>query len=72
MALKGIKVVELAGLAPSPFCGMILADFGASVIFLVTVSRRMPKAVSGASSALLATNSLESLWVKILKITIKI
>ncbi|XP_072765288.1 alpha-methylacyl-CoA racemase [Anoplolepis gracilipes] len=32
MALKGIKVVELAGLAPGPFCGMILADFGASVI----------------------------------------
>ena len=32
MALKSIKVIELAGLAPSPFCGMILADFGASVI----------------------------------------
>ncbi|KAG5313731.1 AMACR racemase, partial [Acromyrmex insinuator] len=32
MALKGIKVVELAGLAPGPFCGMILAEFGASVI----------------------------------------
>jgi len=31
MALKGIKVVELAGLAPSPVCGMILADYGASV-----------------------------------------
>ena len=32
MALKGVKVIELAGLAPSPFCGMILADYGASVI----------------------------------------
>ncbi|XP_075213378.1 alpha-methylacyl-CoA racemase isoform X2 [Lycorma delicatula] len=32
MALRGIKVVELAGLAPAPFCGMILSDFGASVI----------------------------------------
>lgn len=32
MALKGIKVLELAGLAPGPFCGMILADFGASII----------------------------------------
>lgn len=32
MALKGIKVLELAGLAPGPYCGMILADFGASVI----------------------------------------
>ncbi|XP_020710028.2 alpha-methylacyl-CoA racemase [Athalia rosae] len=32
MPLKGIKVLELAGLAPVPFCGMILSDFGASVI----------------------------------------
>jgi alpha-methylacyl-CoA racemase len=32
MALRGIRVVEMAGLAPAPFCGMILADFGASVI----------------------------------------
>lgn len=32
MPLKNIKVLELAGLAPAPFCGMILADFGASVI----------------------------------------
>ena len=32
MALKGVKVVELAGMAPSPFCGMILSDYGASVI----------------------------------------
>lgn len=32
MALKGIKVLELAGLAPGPFCGMMLAEFGASVI----------------------------------------
>ena len=30
-ALAGIRVVELAGLAPAPFCGMILADFGALV-----------------------------------------
>ncbi|XP_067001911.1 alpha-methylacyl-CoA racemase isoform X1 [Anabrus simplex] len=32
MALKGLQVIELAGLAPAPFCGMVLADFGASVI----------------------------------------
>jgi len=32
MALKGLKVIEMAGLAPAPFCGMILADFGADVI----------------------------------------
>ena len=31
-ALEGIRVVEMAGLAPAPFCGMILADFGAEVV----------------------------------------
>ncbi|KAG5878891.1 hypothetical protein JTB14_031549 [Gonioctena quinquepunctata] len=32
MALKGIKVLELSGLLPVPYCGMVLADFGASII----------------------------------------
>ena len=32
MPLKGIKVLELSGLAPGPFCGMVLGDFGATVI----------------------------------------
>ncbi|CAG9784270.1 unnamed protein product [Diatraea saccharalis] len=31
MALKGVKVIEIQGLAPGPFCGAILADFGADV-----------------------------------------
>ncbi len=31
-ALQGIRIVEMAGLAPAPFCGMILADFGADVV----------------------------------------
>lgn len=40
MALKGVRVVELAGLAPAPFCGMILADFGATVIRVDRVRSR--------------------------------
>eukprot|EP00057_Strongylocentrotus_purpuratus_P034272 XP_794568.1 PREDICTED: alpha-methylacyl-CoA racemase isoform X1 [Strongylocentrotus purpuratus] len=32
MALAGLKVIEIAGLAPVPHAGMILADFGAQVI----------------------------------------
>jgi len=32
LPLKGVRVLELAGLAPAPFCGMVLADFGADVI----------------------------------------
>ena len=30
--LKGLKVIEMAGIGPAPFCGMILADMGADVI----------------------------------------
>lgn len=30
--LTGIKVIELAGIGPGPFCGMMLADMGAQVI----------------------------------------
>jgi alpha-methylacyl-CoA racemase len=30
--LAGIRVVELGGLGPGPFCGMLLADLGAEVI----------------------------------------
>jgi alpha-methylacyl-CoA racemase len=30
--LHGIRIVELAGIGPGPFCGMMLADHGAEVI----------------------------------------
>ena len=30
--LAGVRVVEVAGIGPGPFCGMILADFGADVV----------------------------------------
>ncbi|MFT5579172.1 MAG: alpha-methylacyl-CoA racemase [Paraglaciecola psychrophila] len=30
--LQGIKVIELAGIGPGPFCGMLLSDMGAEVI----------------------------------------
>ena len=36
--LEGIKVIEMAGLAPSPYCGMLLADFGAQVVVVDRIS----------------------------------
>jgi alpha-methylacyl-CoA racemase len=30
--LTGVRIIELAGLGPGPFCGMMLADHGADVI----------------------------------------
>src|SRR5882762_9495424 len=32
--LHGIRIVEIAGIGPAPFCGMMLADHGAEVIVL--------------------------------------
>ena len=45
--LAGIKVVELAGIGPGPFAGMLLADMGAEVISVERASdpkkRRQPE-----------------------------
>ncbi|MGH3650938.1 MAG: CaiB/BaiF CoA transferase family protein [Acidimicrobiia bacterium] len=30
--LQGLVIIELAGLGPAPFCGMVLADLGAEVV----------------------------------------
>src|SRR5512134_2214783 len=32
--LEGVRVVEIAGLGPGPFCGMLLADLGAEVVLV--------------------------------------
>ena len=32
--LKGIRIVEFAGVGPAPFCAMLLADMGAEIISL--------------------------------------
>ncbi|MBL8589258.1 MAG: CoA transferase [Methylobacteriaceae bacterium] len=31
-ALAGVKVIEIAGMGPTPFCGMLLGDMGADVL----------------------------------------
>ena len=30
--LKGLQIIEIAGIGPAPFCGMVLSDLGANVI----------------------------------------
>jgi alpha-methylacyl-CoA racemase len=41
--LEGLKVIEMAGLAPSPYCGMLLADFGARVVVVDRLSKGGPE-----------------------------
>jgi alpha-methylacyl-CoA racemase len=38
--LDGINVIEMAGYAPAPYCGMILSDFGARVVLVDRILRR--------------------------------
>ena len=30
--LEGVRIIEISGIGPGPFCGMLLADMGAEVI----------------------------------------
>ena len=39
--LTGIKIIELAGIGPGPFCGMMLSDMGAEVIRIDRPGGRM-------------------------------
>jgi alpha-methylacyl-CoA racemase len=47
--LAGIRVVELAGLGPAPFCGMVLADMGAEVVKVGRADAK-PQPVGGSGS----------------------
>jgi len=49
--LRGVRVVEFAGIGPGPFCGMLLADLGADVVRIDRRGRRggLLGAVGGTS-----------------------
>lgn len=51
--LAGMQVVEVVGLGPGPFCGMLLSDMGAEVI---AVDR--PSAAEAADTSKPATNAM--------------
>ena len=45
--LQGLKVIEMEGLGPAPFCAMMLADMGAQVIRVERPPSGQPKIVDG-------------------------
>lgn len=51
--LAGVKILEIAGIGPGPFCGMILADLGADV---VVVDRAVPNSENADLGAAAITN----------------
>lgn len=67
MALAGIRVLELAGLAPAPFCGMILSDFGASVIRVDRTRAGMAVDTQGRGKRSVAINLKTAAGVSLLK-----
>ncbi|MGB2287785.1 MAG: CoA transferase, partial [Porticoccaceae bacterium] len=42
--LSGVKIIEMEGIGPGPFCGMQLADMGAEVILIQRPSPEGTKA----------------------------
>ncbi|XP_064410184.1 alpha-methylacyl-CoA racemase isoform X1 [Latimeria chalumnae] len=67
MALAGIRVLEIAGLAPAPFCGMILADFGAKVVKVDRTRTSMTVDVQARGKRSIALNLKTSEGATILK-----
>nr|XP_054756603.1 alpha-methylacyl-CoA racemase-like [Lytechinus pictus] len=57
MALAGLKVIEIAGLAPVPHAGLILADFGARVIRVDRLAQMSDKLSRGKLSVALNLKS---------------
>jgi alpha-methylacyl-CoA racemase len=45
--LSGVRVVEFAGLGPTPFCGMLLSDLGADVVRIDRPQPLRPPAAPG-------------------------
>ena len=52
--LSGITVLEIAGIGPGPFCGMMLADMGADVIRIDRADRVRPRTGDAPSKDILA------------------
>ena len=58
--LKGLRVVELQGIGPGPFCGMMLADMGAE---LIRVDRSASKGKDANKYDVLARGRKVSPWI---------
>ena len=47
-ALSGLTIIEMAGIGPGPFAGMMLADHGAEVIRVDRPGRQSPESLRSA------------------------
>ena len=61
--LAGLKVIEMVGLGPAPFCAMLLADMGAEVIRIDRPP--VPPARSACRRALTSWPAVGARWSSI-------
>lgn len=48
--LAGVRILEIAGLGPGPFCGMLLADLGADVVVVDRLEHNSENIALGAAA----------------------
>ena len=62
--LEGVRILELAGIGPAPFCGMMLADHGADVIRIDRPGGSDPMGLSEERDVLLRSRRTMTLDLK--------
>src|SRR5574343_1356195 len=61
--LKGLRVIEMAGIGPGPFCGMLLADMGAEVTLLERGGGTFASQLFGGGRKAVANRGKKSLCI---------
>lgn len=61
--LTGVKVLEIAGIGPGPFCGMLLADMGAKVTLLERAGGTFASQLFGGGRKAVANRGKRSLCI---------
>lgn len=64
--LSGVKVIEIQGLGPAPFCGMMLADMGADVISVTRLGSQLRQQISERGKRSIALNLKQPKGIELL------
>ncbi|WP_444984841.1 CaiB/BaiF CoA transferase family protein [Halomonas mongoliensis] len=64
--LNGVKVIEIQGLGPAPFCGMMLADMGADVVSVTRLDSGGGQRVSERGKRSIALNLKQPRGIELL------
>jgi alpha-methylacyl-CoA racemase len=68
--LSGVRVVSLAGMGPTPFAGMLLADLGADVVRVTRPANRAGRAL-GQTEGMVAEHDLANRGVESVAVDLK-